>query len=194
MALAIAGICVELREVSLKAKPPAMLDASPKGTVPVLVLPNGSVIDESLDIMRWALERHDPQDWLKNDGEETATLISQNDGPFKLLLDRTKYPSRYLGENASESRAQALAILGSLEQRLVSQSYLLGDQPSLADVALFPFVRQFAQIDRAQFEMERVQHLSMWLANWEHSSLFQTVMFRTANWAAGDQAIFWPQI
>jgi glutathione S-transferase len=193
LALAVAGCEVELREVSLKAKPAQMLAASPKGTVPVLVLPDSRVIDESLDIMRWALAKHDPHGWLTHEGEEAVALIARNDGPFKQALDRTKYPTRYPDEDVTGARADALSILQDLDQRLVGQSYLLGDNPSLADAASFPFVRQFAQIDRARFEAEALQHLLKWLLRWEQGSIFETVMFRTANWALGDETIVWPQ-
>jgi glutathione S-transferase len=193
LALAVAGCEVELREVSLKAKPVEMLAASPKGTVPVLVLPDGLVIDESLDIMRWALAKHDPYGWLTHEGEEAAALIARNDDPFKQALDRTKYPTRYPDEDVTGARAAALSILQDLDQRLVGRSHLMGDKPSLTDAALFPFVRQFAQIDRGRFEGEGVAHLLKWLLKWETNSLFETVMFRTANWVAGDEAVIWPQ-
>ena len=192
MALAVAGVRVELREVSLKAKPAEMLAASPKGTVPVLVLPDDQVIDESLDIMRWALAGNDPQGWLDHDRQDAAELIAANDGPFKQALDKTKYPNRFDGADSEGGRGQALALLKPLDQQLAIQNYLLANCASLADVALFPFVRQFAQIDRARFEREGLPHLARWLADWEASLLFATVMFRTANWAAGDKAMIWP--
>ena len=109
LALAVSGQALEHREVVLRAKPAEMLAASPKGTVPVLVLPGGQVIEESLDIMRWALQQHDPQDWLSADRELMASLIAANDGPFKRSLDRYKYPNRYAGEHAGEGPAFALA-------------------------------------------------------------------------------------
>ena len=192
MALAVAGVRVELREVSLKAKPAEMLATSPKGTVPVLVLPDGQVIDESLDIMRWALAGNDPQGWLDHDLQDAAGLIEANDGPFKQALDRTKYPNRFDGDDGKSARGQGLALLKPLDQRLAIQPYLLANRASLADVALFPFVRQFAQSDRARFEGEGLPHLSRWLADWEALPLFATVMFRTVNWAEGDKAVIWP--
>lgn len=192
MGLAAAGVQMELREVSLKAKPAEMLAASPKGTVPVLVLPDGQVIDESLDIMRWALAGNDPQGWLDHDRLDAAELIAANDGPFKQALDKTKYPNRFDGDDSEGARGQGLALLKPLDQRLAIQPYLLANRASLADVALFPFVRQFAQIDRVRFEREGLPHLARWLAYWEASHLYESVMFRTVNWAAGHKAVIWP--
>ncbi len=193
MALAVSGCRVELREVSLKAKPDEMLVASPKGTVPVLVLADGAVIDESLDIMHWALQQNDPLGWLDCDLDAAQGLIEANDGPFKQALDRTKYSNRFAREDVSSARRDALNILAGLNGRLERHSYLLGECPSLADVALFPFIRQFAQIDRAQFESDGLGALSNWLKGLECSSLFGTVMVRTENWSAGHKATIWPQ-
>ena len=137
IALCVAGIEVELREVSLKAKPDAMLAASPKGTVPVLVLPDGSEIDESLDIMRWALRRNDPENWLARDVEG---LIATNDEPFKHHLDRAKYPHRYPGVDAEVHWAAGLTLLATLEARLAQTAFLCGPRMSLADGAILPFV------------------------------------------------------
>ena len=192
MALAVSGCRVELREVSLKAKPAAMVAVSPKATVPVLLLPDGQVIDESLDIMRWSLAANDPQGWLSFDIQDAAGLIEANDGLFKQALDRTKYPSRLGNDDGENAREEALALLKPLNQRLADQHYLLTNRPTFADVALFPFVRQFVKIDRARFDGEGLPHLARWLADWEASPLFATVMFRTANWAAGDKAMIWP--
>ena len=150
MALWVAGVTVTLREVKLAAKPPALIAASPKGTVPVLVLADGpddgSVIDQSLDIMRWALGQNDPEGWLAG---EDAALIAANDGPFKHHLDRAKYPGRYEEEDGTDHRAAALALLAPLEARLADAPYLCGETRSLTDIALLPFIRQFAAIDPA---------------------------------------------
>ncbi len=175
MALAVSAVAYVSREVSLRAKPADMLDASAKGTVPVLVLPNGSVIDESLDIMRWALEQNDPQRWL-SPGEAMADLIAVNDGPFKFHLDRMKYASRYPGTLPAEHRIAALQLLIELDQRLSHHPYLFGAGPSLADVAIFPFVRQFARADAAAFSDAPLSSLQAWLVQWESAALFQTVM------------------
>lgn len=177
LALAAAGQVVELREVSLKAKAPELLEASAKGTVPVLVQADGAVLEESLEIMRWALEQADPLGWLQADGAETAALIAQNDGPFKRNLDRFKYPDRYGEVDPLEHRAAALAILREWEQRLAVGGWLLGGQATLADWALLPFVRQFRLADPDGFAAESaLDSLKDWLARFEHSELLARVM------------------
>ena len=177
LALAAAGQVVELREVSLKAKAPELLEASAKGTVPVLVQADGAVLEESLEIMRWALEQADPLGWLQADGAETAALIARNDGPFKRNLDRFKYPDRYGEVDPLEHRAAALAILREWEQRLAVGGWLLGGQATLADWALLPFVRQFRLADPDGFAAESaLDSLKDWLARFEHSELLARVM------------------
>lgn len=177
LALAAAGQVVELREVSLKAKAPELLEASAKGTVPVLVQADGAVLEESLEIMRWALQQADPLGWLQADGAETAALIAQNDGPFKRHLDRFKYPDRYGEVDPLEHRAAALAILREWEQRLAVGGWLLGGQATLADWALLPFVRQFRLADPDGFAAEpALDSLKDWLARFEHSELLARVM------------------
>ena len=149
MALAVAGIAVELREVLLRDKPLAMLEASAKGTVPVLVLPNGTVIDESEAVMRWALAQADPRGLLN--AANSSALIAENDGMFKHHLDRFKYTDRYPGTNNEEQRAAGLAILTSWNQRIAAKGWLLGEHCSLADAALWPFVRQWRIADPEGF-------------------------------------------
>jgi glutathione S-transferase len=172
LALLVSGAEFTLCEVKLSAKPPEMLAASAKGTVPVFVLPDGRVIDESLDIMRWALGRHDPERWL--DGND-ASLIAANDGVFKHHLDRYKYPHRH-GSDAGEHRAAALALLQPLEDRLRGDRYLCGPTRSLTDAALMPFVRQFAATDRLWFDAQPVPAVQRWLAEQIASPLFERVM------------------
>jgi glutathione S-transferase len=187
MALAVAAVVYVTREVSLQAKPAAMLEASPKATVPVLVLPNGRVIDESLDIMRWALEQNDPNRWLAPDATkdgEMRELIEVNDGPFKFHLDRMKYAARYPGSDPALHRADALKLLRLLEQRLCRHAYLCGAAPLLADVAIFPFVRQFAHADVAAFASEQLPALQAWLVQWESSALFVAAMSKHPVWLA----------
>ena len=180
MALAVSAIIYEIREVALKAKPEAMLQASAKGTVPVLVLP-GRVIDESLDIMLWALEQNDPEQWLSY-GAAALELISANDQLFKFHLDRMKYANRYPAAEPNEHRAAAIKLLAPLEGRLANHSFLFGAAPSLADIAIFPFVRQFAHADVAAFADEPLPCLQKWLAQWEASALFLSVMTKHAVW------------
>lgn len=187
MALWVAGIAVTLREVKLAAKPPALLAASPKGTVPVLVLADGTVIDQSLDIMRWALAQADPEGWMTGDD---PALIAANDGPFKHHLDRAKYPGRYEGDDGTtDHRAAALALLGSLEERLVSAPYLCGPNRSLTDIALFPFIRQFAAIDPAWFAAQPLPRLQGWLEGLLGSDLFAAIMPKFAPWQEGDTPV-----
>ena len=177
LALAAAGQAVELREVALKAKAPELLEASAKGTVPVLVQADGAVLEESLEIMRWALEQADPLGWLQADGAATAALIAQNDGPFKRHLDRFKYPDRYGEVRPMEHRAAALVILREWEQRLAVGGWLLGAQATLADWSLLPFVRQFRLADPDGFAAEPgLEGLKDWLARFERSELLARVM------------------
>lgn len=186
MALWVAGLAVELREVKLAAKPPELLAASPKGTVPVLVLPDGRVIDQSLHIMRWALAQNDPEGWLAGDD---AALIAANDGPFKHHLDRAKYPGRYEEDGLADHRAKALAQLAPLEQRLADAPYLCGDARSLTDIALLPFIRQFAAIDPAWFAAQPLPHVQGWLEGLLASDLFASVMGKYPPWQAGDAPV-----
>ncbi len=172
LALAVSGTAVEHREVKLRDKPAEMLAASPKGTVPVLVLPEGRVIDESLDIMRWALERNDPEGWLAGDDPD---LIAANDGAFKHHLDRYKYLERFAADDV-DHRAAGLAILEGLEARLAERAYLGGERFGLADAAILPFVRQFAAVDREWFAAQDLARVQAWLAAFVGSALFEGVM------------------
>ena len=191
LALAVSAQPYELREVVLRNKPADMLAASPKGTVPVLVLPGGEVLDESLDIMRWALGRHDPAQWLAPPGassDEMAALIAANDGDFKRHLDRYKYPNRYADESSGEAagfalkhRTEAAHWLAQLDARLVG-GWLFGTQASLADMALLPFVRQFAHTDADWFATQPWPRLQGWLAAFEASALYAGVMQKQAPW------------
>jgi glutathione S-transferase len=185
LALAVSETSCELREVRISAKPQAMLAASPKGTVPVLVLPDGQVIDESLDIMRWALANCDPEGWLTRDD---PALIARNDGPFKHDLDRYKYPERH-GDDALDHRARGLAFLREIDGRLADAGQLCGSARGLADAAIMPFVRQFAAVDRLWFDTQPLPHLKLWLAGHLASGLFDAVMMRVAPWSQGDPPV-----
>ena len=182
LALAVSGARCTLREVRISAKPQEMLAASPKATVPVLVLPDGGVIDESLDIMRWALRNRDPEGWLTRDD---PALIASVDGAFKHDLDRYKYPERH-GSNTLEHRARGLEFLRELDQRLAGAGQLCGPARGLADAAIMPFVRQFAAVDGDWFDTLPLPHLAGWLAGHIASSLFEAVMVRVKPWVPGD--------
>jgi len=182
LALAVSGTEYELREVVLRAKPAAMIEASPKGTVPVLVLPDGTVIDESIDIMRWALARNDPEDWRARDD---AALIAANDGAFKRDLDRYKYPERH-GADPAVHRGRGLEFLGTLEARLKDGGQLCGSARGLADAAILPFVRQFAAVDRVWFDAQALPEVRRWLEGHAASPLFDAIMLRVPTWSPGD--------
>jgi glutathione S-transferase len=183
MALWAAGITAELREVKLAAKPPALIAASPKATVPVLVLSDGTVIDQSLDIMRWALAQNDPEGWLAGDD---AGLIAANDGPFKQHLDRAKYPGRYDEDGVTDHRATALALLAPLEERLAAAPFLCGPSRTLTDIALFPFIRQFAAIAPEWFAAQPLPQWQAWLGALAASEIIASVMPKFAAWQEGD--------
>ena len=183
MALAVSGVQVALREVILREKPAEMLAISSKGTVPVLFLGDNGVIDESLDIMRWALTLNDPQGWLDHVDE---ALISENDGPFKAALDRYKYPNRYGLKDGELYRWAGWQHLSALDTCLTNQPYLAGEKPGFTDIAIFPFVRQFAATDRAWFDVQAADPIKHWLDRLTTSSLFEHIMQRFPRWQPGD--------
>lgn len=185
LALAISGTACELREVKLSNKPDALLAASPKGTVPVLVPQDTQVIDESIDIMRWSLSRRDPEGWLDRDDKD---LIAANDGPFKHDLDRYKYPDRH-GSDSLAHRESALGFLGELDDRLAANGQLVEAKRGLTDAAIFPFVRQFAAVDRDWFGALPMPHLREWLSGHLESPLFKAIMVRHQPWAEGDAPV-----
>jgi glutathione S-transferase len=179
MALRYCGVAVNIVEVSLKAKPAEMLALSSKGTVPVLSV-DGQVIDESLAIMHWALAQSDPQDWLLKDDpvgqHHIAELIEENDQVFKVHLNRYKYAERYPEQPMAFYRAEGEVFLRRLDELLEGRDYLLAEHPSLADVALMPFVRQFAHVDREWFGQTPYHRLQGWLQRFLESELFIGVM------------------
>jgi glutathione S-transferase len=176
LAIKISGVEVEMREVDLRNKPQAMLDCSPKGTVPVLRLADGKVIDESLDIMRWALAIHDPQTWLADFSAEAHALIAQNDGSFKRDLDRYKYADRYPEHPAEYYRERAEDFLLELDSRLAKRAYLTGNRLGFADMAILPFVRQCAYVNKNWFYASHYTQLIQWLDGLLQSPLFINVM------------------
>ena len=187
LAIQAAQVRVELREVVLRDKPQAFLEVSPSATVPCLVHVEG-VIDESLEIMRWALALNHPLGWLdmRQSGLE---WIARNDGPFKHALDRTKYTSRYPDEDANTHRAEACAFLTDLDAQL---SPWIFDRPTLADYAIAPFVRQFAFIDKTFFDTQPWPSLHRWLEQFLAAPEFATMMQKYPQWHAGDPPAFFP--
>lgn len=221
LAIAASGQQCELREVVLRDKPPELMAASPKGTVPVLVLPGGEVIDQSLDIMRWALNRRDAEGWLPQSADEQAAtdaLIAACDGDFKRHLDRYKYPNRYvapadgpvpvesdadspsmhtsaadIGGFALAHRAAGAAFVRQLGARLDhNQGYLLGNCWSLADAAILPFIRQFAATDLAWFDAQSWPAVQGWLADFVQSARYAAVMDKYPRWQSGTPGLRFP--
>lgn len=187
-ALIASGVSVELREVVLRDKPAAMLAASPKGSVPVLILPDGKVIEESWDIMLWALRQNDPQGWL---GQDECHLLAalpwlnENDTTFKHALDRYKYPERFPEQTQTDYRRAGEAFLLQLEQSL--KPYLLGSSFTLADAAVLPFVRQFAAVDAEWFAQAPYPAVRAWLNEFTASDSFSILMQKFPAWQAGDE-------
>lgn len=200
LALAVSEQQCELREIVLREKPAAMLEASPKGTVPVLVQPDGRVIDESLDIMLWALGHNDPQMWMapqEGSFDELLALIAECERAFKPSLDRYKYPDRFENADALACRAHCSQWLRKLDDRLHAvragrgiPPFLFGMRACLADAAIMPFVRQFAQVDREWFDAQPWHELRQWLDGWLSSALFGAVMAKRATWDGSERVIF----
>jgi glutathione S-transferase len=191
LAIAISGVAVEYREIALRNKPQAMLAISPKGTVPVLQLADGRVIEQSVDIMLWALAANDPQLWLQGEKALPAaarTLIDTNDGSFKFWLDRYKYADRYPEHSAERYRQQAEEFLCQLERLLETRAYLGGARLSIADMAIFPFIRQFAAVDKVWFAASQYRRLQKWLDELSMSSIFTDVMVKRECWVPPDGA------
>ncbi len=185
MALRYANIDVEIREIALREKPAHMLSVSPKGTVPVLVLASGQVLEQSLDIMDWALAQSDVDEWIIQDQEVqklTADLIATNDDAFKQALDKYKYAIRFPENTPDVYRAAGEEFLQRLESLLRQNTYLFRNTISKADVATFPFVRQFSMVDEAWFEVANYPALKDWLNGLLHSQLFIDVMQKYPVW------------
>jgi glutathione S-transferase len=184
LALASAGVRVELREVVLRDKPAAFLATSPSATVPCLKT-GETVIDESLDIMLWALARHDPESLLAMP-DEGHRLITTTDGPFKTALDRYKYHTRYDDADREAERAKASTHLETLNAQLAGQDWLFGAAPRLADLAILPFIRQFAMTDKTWFDAQDWPDLHRWLAAFLASSRLKAIMTKYPQWHEGD--------
>jgi len=182
---------VELREVVLRNKPKSMLDISPKGTVPVLQFKDGTVIDESWDIVHWATSQRDPIGMRGNIERVTQAnlLIEQNDNVFKQHLDHYKYADRFPDFPASHYRTQAETFLLTLEERLAKHAFLLDENPSLADIGIFPFVRQFAHVDIGWFRQTPYPKLHAWFDYYLASELFLSIMPKFKAWSRGDEVL-----
>ncbi len=180
MALSYCEVEVELREISLKDRPQSLYEISKKGTVPVMLTKDNIVIDESLDIMIWALERNHNQTWLNKDNKEMS-LINLNDTEFKKYLDRYKYHDRHPQNSKESYRNKCNTILEEYEKNLIKSQYLINDNINIADISIFPFVRQFANVDYTYFENNYV-YLSRWLKNISSSEIFISVMKKYDTW------------
>lgn len=190
MALAYSGVQVELREVVLKHKPAELIAASAKATVPVLVLPDGPVLEESLSIIDWALSHNDPDEWLSSPADlSNHEWIAENDGAFKHWLDRYKYADRHPEKSAEWYRDQTDPHLSRLNEVLSQHPWLHGSRMGLSDVALFPFVRQFAMVDYSWFEESQYSSLRRWLETLLESPLFKSVMQKYPQWASGNDPV-----
>ncbi|KEQ19540.1 glutathione S-transferase [Endozoicomonas numazuensis] len=185
LALTYAEISLEHREIILRNKPQSMLSASPKGTVPVLILPEGKVIDESLDIMLWALAVNDPQHWVPEnsaDKTEIMALIQKSDFDFKPQLDRYKYADRHPEHPMEYYRSQGELFIELLNSKLSHQNYLMGQKVTLADMAIVPFIRQFAHVDRDWFYSTSYKGVQKWLTSFIESELFLQIMAKHPLW------------
>lgn len=184
----------ELREVVLRDKPAALIQISPKATVPVAHIMNDDVLDESLDIMLYALSKEPAHSEsllpiaLK---AEILNLIAQNDGDFKWALDRYKYADRH-EESQRFYREKGEAFFAQLNTRLTSHRYLIGNELTLADLAIFPFIRQFAHVDKKWFDDSEYTALIQWLDRWLSSDLFKSIMRKYPQWEEGSEPVYFP--
>jgi glutathione S-transferase len=184
----------EHREVDLKNKPQDMLDVSTKGTVPILLLPNASVLDQSLDIMYWALSRNDPNNWLPTSSATRKianSVIEENDTIFKSSLDRYKYPDRYNSENISsnDDKNQCLKFMEKIESKIEGKNFILSDRISMVDIAIFPFIRQFSLVDETWFHSLPYTLVKKWLLALCESNLFNSVMNKFESWNIDQQKV-----
>ena len=180
MALAYANITIELREILLSDRPDELYVASSKGTVPVLQFSDGSVIDESFDIMKWCLEQV-KTDWLDINFGDQLSIIKVNDEDFKSWLNKYKYHQRHPEQSVDFYQEKCVKILLEHEETLSNKLFLFGEKPQVADVAIFPLVRQFAHVDLSFFT-KKLPHLNRWLETWKESKLFQSIMKKYDKW------------
>ncbi len=191
LGLQYAKIKVELREVVLRDKPAEMIAISPKATVPVLLLPEHIIIDESYDIIKWAISQNDPDNWQQF-LSQSDELVKINDGMFKTALDKYKYSSRFPEQEPTFYRAQGEVFLNQLEQILRQGPFLLGRQETLADIAIFPFVRQFSHVDKAWFFAAPYPQLHRWLKGYLSHQNFTSIMNKYTPWQQGNQEVYFP--
>jgi len=178
----------EIREVLLKDKPPSMLGYSSKGTVPVLVLQSGNVIDESLDVIDWALDINDPYNWKRSkDSKKTKELIEINDGDFKFHLDRYKYSKRYENEDPNFHREKCLTFIKMINKELEKSIYIYDNEISYIDISLLPFIRQFRIADNEWFDELPYENVKSWLSKFLDSSLLNSIMKKYDLWKEGDE-------
>ena len=195
LALQYSGVKVELREVALRDKPDTMLRLAKNATVPILELPEGRIIEESWDIIIWATRQNDPDLWLGADESnlfESEMLIEMNDYSFKTDLDHYKYADRYPEYPIEHYRTQGEEFLQDLEDTLSQSKYLLGEAISIADMGIFPFIRQFAFVDKAWFDQAPYPKLQVWLQELLDSTLFKSTMMKLPAWKQGDEPVIFP--
>lgn len=193
LGLTYAQIKCELREVVLRDKPKEMIAISTKATVPVLLLPDGRVIDESYDILKWAIKQNDPDGWQQFT-DQTNELVAENDVPFKAALDKYKYAGASPEHTPEFYRSQGEVFLKKLDKTLHNSAFLLADHQTMADIALFPFIRQFAHVDKDWFFGLPLPHLQRWLLQHLDSDIFKSIMRKYSRWHAGDSAIYFPDL
>jgi glutathione S-transferase len=190
LAILASGLTVELREIVLREKAPEFLASSPKGTVPILVTPS-AVIEESLEVMLWALDRSDPESWLVMP-EAGYEWIARCDGPFKTALDHTKYAVRYPDLDPEQERGRAAEFLLDLNSQIANSGWIFGATCTLADMAIVPFIRQFANSDRSWFDAQPWPNLQRWLSRFLESDRFVSIMTKYPKWQAGDHPVIFP--
>ena len=192
LALQRADIKSELREVVLRDRPEHMMEISPKGTVPVMLLQDGTLLEESLDIMNYAAEKIDSMCWKKENIQNFDEMISKLDGEFKHNLDRYKYPNRYDDVDSIQHRDANIPFLQMINDLLASNEFLSGEEMGILDCAIFPFIRQFANHDRDWFDNLPLQRLLEWLDDCLSSEEFKIVMKKYKQWTPDQDVVIWP--
>ena len=191
LALYYAGVKCEIREVVLRDKPPELLAISAKATVPVLLLPDGTIIEESYDILKWALEQNDPKTWSCHI-DICDQWVKENDGYFKAALNKYKYSSRHIDDSSENHRKEGEKFLLKIEKILEKNKFILGDEHSIVDLAIFPFIRQFAFVDKEWFGSSSYQYLKRWLDYHLSSKSFLSIMHKYKQWNFGDKVTYFP--